>query len=317
VATNAANSTLEAIRVDRIEPNPDNPRLVFRAGELAELLESIRVFGIQVPISVYRKGNRFILIDGERRWKCALKLNFKTIPALIQEEPSPLDNLLLMFNIHALREQWDLLTIAMKLPSIIKLIESETNAPSTERQLSERTGLTRGIIRRCKLLMDVPERYKRRILEELRKPKGEQRFTEDLLIELERALKTVERAMPDVIPDKETVRRVLLEKYSTGVIKSRVDFRKVGKIARAKHVGSDTGVASKALLRLFQVNTYSIDAAFSGSVGAAYKERDIGHRIDALIELLDEIENEELEPEVRDKLGELLERLSELLNSAP
>src|SRR5467141_1631260 len=82
----ATHSTLREIPVDAIDRNPENPRLVFRQKELEELLESIRRYGVQVPISVYRSGSRYILIDGERRWKCSLKLNKKTIPALVQKE---------------------------------------------------------------------------------------------------------------------------------------------------------------------------------------------------------------------------------------
>ena len=89
------------------------------------LIASIRRFGIQVPIAVYKERNHYVLIDGERRWRAAQKLNLLKIPALVQPKPTPLRNLLLMFNIHALREQWDYLTIAKKLPSVIALFEEE------------------------------------------------------------------------------------------------------------------------------------------------------------------------------------------------
>src|ERR1035441_9348098 len=97
---NAANATLDQLAVDLIDRNPENPRTIFRAGELEELLESIRIYGVQVPITVYRSGKRYVLIDGERRWLCSQRLGNRTIPALIQDKPSALDNLLLMFNIH-------------------------------------------------------------------------------------------------------------------------------------------------------------------------------------------------------------------------
>ena len=120
----ASEARLEQVRTNLIDRNPDNPRVVFRPGELEQLLESIRVHGVQVPISVYRAGHRYVLIDGERRWRCAVKLNKKTIPALVQEKPTPLENLLLMFNIHSLREQWDLLTISLKLPELVARLNS-------------------------------------------------------------------------------------------------------------------------------------------------------------------------------------------------
>ena len=126
---NATNANLREIAVELIDKNPENPRLVFRPQELETLQESISRYGVQVPISVFKKGRRYILIDGERRWRYSLKLNRKTIPALVQEEPDHLTNLLLMFNIHALREQWDLLTIAFKLPRTIQLLGERLGGP--------------------------------------------------------------------------------------------------------------------------------------------------------------------------------------------
>ena len=149
----AAHATLREIPVDLIDRNPENPRIVFRQAELEELLVSIRKYGVQVPISVYKDGNRYVLIDGERRWRCALKLNHKTIPGLVQSKPDQLTNILLMFNIHALREQWDLLTIALKLPRVIKLLKKQLGYEPNERELLEQTGLRRAILRRCKLLI--------------------------------------------------------------------------------------------------------------------------------------------------------------------
>jgi ParB family transcriptional regulator, chromosome partitioning protein len=137
----SSKARLDQVRVDRVRPNPDNPRLTFRQGELDELQESIRVYGVQVPIAVYKDGDHYVLIDGERRWRCASKLNKETIPALIQDKPSPLQNLLLMFNIHSLREQWDLLTVSLKLPQVIGLLKKERKKEPTEAELSSATGL--------------------------------------------------------------------------------------------------------------------------------------------------------------------------------
>ena len=100
---------LSEIPINEIDRNPENPRIVFRQAELEDLYESIRRYGVQVPIAVYEENNRFVLLDGERRWRCCLKLGKQTIPAIIRSKPTALNNLLLMFNIHSLREQWDLL----------------------------------------------------------------------------------------------------------------------------------------------------------------------------------------------------------------
>lgn len=95
--SNVAESELKEIRVDRIDRNPENPRIVFRPGELETLMESIRRYGVQVPLSVFKEGRRYVLIDGERRWRCLVKLNRPVIPAPIQDKPTALTDLLLMF----------------------------------------------------------------------------------------------------------------------------------------------------------------------------------------------------------------------------
>jgi ParB family transcriptional regulator, chromosome partitioning protein len=315
MATSAEDSKLQQIPIDKIDRNPDNPRLVFRPGELEDLQESIRLYGVQVPISVYREHGRFVLIDGERRWRCASKLNNKTLPALVQKKPQALQNLLLMFNIHALREQWDLLTVALKLPKIVTLLTAELGKAPTEKEISEKTGLNRGLIRRCKLLMNLPQQYKDQILSELERPKSSQKFTEDLFIEMERSLTTVERAMPSVIPDRDVVRKVLLKKFRAGVISNRVLFREVAKIARVKKVGGNVSGAEAALRKLFQDNDYKIEQAFEDTVGELYAERDIGTRISSLLGLLDDIESDEIEDNLRLQLEELVSRVEAILQS--
>ena len=293
MSTEPHQSDLKHLPVDLIDRNPENPRILFRQAELAELQESIRRYGVQVPISVYRKSGRYILIDGERRWRCSLKLNKKSIPAIVQEEPDQLTNLLLMFNIHALREQWDLLTIALKLPRIRELLTKEIGREANERELAERTGLTRGLVRRSRLLMDLPDKYKRVILEELQKPKPEQRLTEDFFIEMERALKTVSRAMPDCIDNKNRVREVLISKYEQGLIENITEFRALSKIARAENVDADTNAARSALIAVFTPNRYTIAEAFGESVSAAYSERGVLSHIKAVSEYIDRLEDEE------------------------
>lgn len=306
---------LDQIPIDKIRPNDENPRLMFRQGELDELQESIRLYGVQVPIAVYKDGAGYVLIDGERRWRCASKLNKKTIPALVQEKPSPLLNLLLMFNIHSLREQWDLFTISMKLPTVIALLKKEQCKDPTEGELSSSTGLTRGVIRRCKLLMELPQKYKKLLLEELKKPKAKQRLSEDLFIEMERALKTVSRSMPGALGNIDQARETLLEKYQSGIINNIVDLRKLPKIAQAEKVGGDAGKAKRAIVRIVSDKNYSIDAAFTETVADVYAERDIVSRIDALLSRLSEVSNDAIDEDVREKLEELVLKAQTILET--
>jgi ParB/RepB/Spo0J family partition protein len=311
--TDASNATLREVPVELIDRNPDNPRLFFRPQELETLQNSIADLGIQVPINVFRRQGRFILIDGERRWKCAVKLNLKTIPALVQDEPTRLTNVLLMFNIHALREQWDLLTIAVKLPEVLTLLEVELGHRPTEAEIVRKTGLNRSMIRRCKLLIELPTMYRELLLDELKKPRSQQKLTEDFFIEMEKALRTVERTMPKAIPDKNAARDVLIAKYRNEVIKDLLDLRYLPKIAKAEQVNFDTKAAAASLKRVFSMNAYSLEQAFEETVAAAYTEKDLYSRITQVITRLDDIEANELEQNVLTALKELRSRISQIL----
>ena len=313
MSVDAEHSDLRVIPVAFIDPNPDNPRVVFRSGELEKLQESIATHGVQVPISVYKAGKRFVLIDGERRWRCCLKLNKRDIPALVQERPDAVTNLLLMFNVHMLREQWDLLTIALKLPRLIELLAEELGHGPSEGELSSRSGLSRSDIRRCKLLIDLPERYRSLILEEINKPKRTQKLTEDFFIEMERSLKTVERAMPFLVEDKDEARDVLIDKYERGVIQNITDFRDLARIARADRVDANRDLAAQALTRVLHERDYSIREAFEQSVSEAYAERSLLTKIESLAEDLDALDPSELDHPLRQSLQALMERMLSLL----
>lgn len=310
-----SDGTLQEIPIDKIIKNPENPRTVFRQNELDSLIESIRQFGVQVPISVFKKGKNYVIVDGERRWRCSLKLNKKTIPAIVQDEPTALNNLLLMFNIHALREQWDLFTIAKKLPEVIKLLKKELKKNPTEKEISAKTGLLISQIRRCKVLMELPERYKDMLLDELHKPKSKQRLSEDMFIEMEKAITRVEKVLPALTESgKDPIRDTLIQKYKDEVIDNVVDFRLVSKIVGSLKIAEDrTEVAENVLQRLFANNNYSIRQAFEDSVSDLYLEKDFISRVNSLLSKIDDFEAEDLDDEMKAILKTLVERANSLL----
>jgi ParB-like partition proteins len=74
------------VHVDRIEPNPEQPRLVFEQEALNELASSIREHGVLQPILVRPLGpNTYQIVAGERRWRASRLAGLATIPALIED----------------------------------------------------------------------------------------------------------------------------------------------------------------------------------------------------------------------------------------
>ncbi len=310
-------SSLRNISTDLIKPNPDNPRIIFRQEEMDSLLISVKEYGILVPISVYAEGKYFVIIDGERRWRVSKKLNLPTIPAIVQDEPTPLDNLLMMFNIHALREQWDLFTIANKITKVIELLTKKLGYKPNEIQLSEETGLNRGTIRRCRLLIDLPERFKETILQELQKPKLKQKLTEDFFIEMEGALKTVRRNFPETIKNIEQVRDNLIDKFQKGIIKSTRDFKLVGKIATSsRNVSYPKQGAVEALTQIFYDKTQSIDGIYNTTVSVLYDERKLISNFNNALYYIQHLTDEERNDEdIKRTLEELKTAIEEILGN--
>jgi len=309
--------SVKLISPDEVDRNPDNPRIFFRPDEMDTLMASINQYGVLVPITVYEQRGKYILIDGERRWRCASKLNFKKIPALVQDKPSDLDNLVLMFNIHALREQWDYFTIANKLPEVIRFYKEEHGTEPNETELSELTGLTRGQIRRCRFLLDLPQKYKNQLIAELSLPKQLQVLSEDFFIEMERALSAVEKRFPKLCAKPDFVRDTLITKFRGKVIGNITDFRKLSKIATSvDSVGMDRTRVEAAIKQIFDPQSKAgISELFSGEFETKFDARKLSLNIQSITTFLLNVQQED-EGRIEDPaLRKQLRGLKKLLDS--
>jgi ParB family chromosome partitioning protein len=74
------------IDVDKITPNPKQPRSVFDEDAMAELVHSVKEIGLLQPIVVRRLSvDNYELVMGERRWRATQQAGLKTIPAIVRE----------------------------------------------------------------------------------------------------------------------------------------------------------------------------------------------------------------------------------------
>lgn len=80
-----AGERVEAIAVDQIEPSALQPRKHFDEDKLKELADSIRARGLIEPLVVRRKGEKFELIAGERRWRASREVGLQTVPVIVRE----------------------------------------------------------------------------------------------------------------------------------------------------------------------------------------------------------------------------------------
>ena len=88
--TNQADPTEQRARdqrlpIERIVPNPDQPRRHFDDTALAELAASIKEKGVIQPLIVRAKGDMYEIVAGERRWRAAQRAQVHDVPVIIRE----------------------------------------------------------------------------------------------------------------------------------------------------------------------------------------------------------------------------------------
>lgn len=81
----AEPESLTEIAIDQISPNPSQPRKSFKSDSLDELAASIKASGIIQPLVVRRRGVRFELVAGERRWRAARQAGLERVPAIVRD----------------------------------------------------------------------------------------------------------------------------------------------------------------------------------------------------------------------------------------
>jgi ParB family transcriptional regulator, chromosome partitioning protein len=144
-----------------IERNPRQPRQVFDEEALAELVHSIREFGLMQPIVVRAihgepGGARYQLVMGERRWRAAQEAGLATIPAIVRETAD--DSMLrdaLLENIH--RVQLNPLEEAAAYQQLLEEFEV------THDELATRIGRSRPLITNMIRLLRLPIAVQRRV----------------------------------------------------------------------------------------------------------------------------------------------------------
>lgn len=80
-----ADKSFIEVKISEIDPNIGQPRKSFNEDELLELAESIKIHGVIQPVILTKRGKRYELIAGERRWRAAKLAGFAKIPALVRE----------------------------------------------------------------------------------------------------------------------------------------------------------------------------------------------------------------------------------------
>ena len=139
------------IELDRIEPNPYQPRRSFDDDGLEELRASIETHGVLQPIVVRRFGDDYQLISGERRWRAARRAGLEAIPAVVREGVSDDQMLELALVENVQRRDLDPIERAVGFRRLMHALQL------TQEQVAARVGLRRATVTNHLRLLDLPD----------------------------------------------------------------------------------------------------------------------------------------------------------------
>ncbi len=150
---------VQTIDIDKIHPNPNQPRKNFDKESIEELSNSIKVHGIIQPIIAVEDSEGYMIIAGERRWKAAKNINLKEVPCIIKHyEGKQLLEISLIENL----QRRDL--NAIEEARAYRYLIDKYNV--TQEQLSGALGKSRSYIANILRLLKLDERVIDYIIEE-------------------------------------------------------------------------------------------------------------------------------------------------------
>lgn len=166
----SASIFVQDLIIDEIIADPAQPRTIFDPVALDELRDSIKEQGLQQPIIVRRIPSeqpetesvrltgqpRFQLIAGERRWRAMKALGHPTIPGIVRENTSSLNNYLSALTENLQRENLHPLDEARAFKRILELEIGGEKAVKNQSQLAALLGINRRRISEKMQLLELP-----------------------------------------------------------------------------------------------------------------------------------------------------------------
>lgn len=150
IDTHSNQGGIVELELEKIFPNPDQPRKHFDEDKLIDLAESIKEHGVLQPIIVTPRDDKYMIIAGERRFRATNRAGLKTIPALIRElDDEKIMELALIENVQ--RDDLNPIEEARAYELL------QTRYGYTQDKLAKRMGKSRSAIANSTRLLGLPE----------------------------------------------------------------------------------------------------------------------------------------------------------------
>lgn len=269
------SSVINEIAIDRISPNPDQPRNFFDENALEELAMSIRELGIIQPLTLRKvTSDSYQIISGERRYRAAKLAGLETVPAYIRTATdTELTEMALIENIQ--REDLNAIEIALTFKKLIEQYKL------TQERLSERIGKKRATIANFLRLLKLPAEV--------------QLGLRDHLVDMghARAILMVEKPSMQLKLYNETIKKSLSVRQVEALAKQYQEMAEAGEMVEPKQVkrleDSDYKILQKHLSSAFSTDVkFTCDVNGKGKITFPFKNE---VELERLISIFDKLKN--------------------------
>lgn len=148
------------VDIDLIDPNPEQPRLMFPEEKLEELAQSIRENGLVQPILLRRKeGGRYQVVAGERRWRASQRAGLRRVSAIVRDVgDDKLLEIALIENIQ--RQELNAIEEAAAYQRLMNLLGL------TQEEVAKRVGKDRSSVANYVRLLKLPDSVQKLLISE-------------------------------------------------------------------------------------------------------------------------------------------------------
>lgn len=314
---------IQNIPLSQIETNPLNPRKRFVDEEADTLIESILSKGLLNPIIVFKrkKDNKYVILDGERRFRAFQKVNFKEIAChVLEKEPNDLENLSLMFHIHNVREEWTDFAIAQTLIKVIDEMGKsiETLQRQDRLELAKITSLSEYKINKYLVFYDYPQNIIEKFLESETSDEPVKGMDPDILSEMHAPLKIIEKELPEFLNkySKEEIIDACIDKKANDIIKTNRDFRLLTKsLVAMKNGNVRKEVIFEKLEEFIKELNVTPNSIFEETSETIYQVDSILKKTEVLIKEVQNLNLNQVTKEEKKQIKEYIGKLSLILNN--
>lgn len=150
---------IEQIEIDKIVPNPFQPRKTFEPTALKELSDSIKEHGVIQPLVVIKSGSMYELVVGERRFRASQLAGMTLVPAIIKEEMIDQTKLEVALIENIQRQELNPIEEALAYDKLMKMFSL------TQEEVAKKVGKSRPAVANTVRLLNLPAEVQRLVIE--------------------------------------------------------------------------------------------------------------------------------------------------------